>query len=144
MCKVPLKTKVLQYHLSGDLRRFQGDLVAQLLQAADRPALGSIVGLLFGMPWSQFTIGLLLMKQVIDDDQNAMGQSDDGFFMSHALAQSLVVGAQVGSLAPRGSTRRFYESLTQPSIPLACFRAQLFACTDLGKRTQTRPGDEMR
>ena|SRR6266487_502547 len=80
MCKVPLKTKVLQYHLSGDLRRFQGDLVAQLLQAADRPALGSIVGLLFGMPWSQFTIGLLLMKQVIDDDQNAMGQSDDGFF----------------------------------------------------------------
>ena len=72
-----------------------------------------------------------------------MGQGDNGFLVSHAFTQALVVGPQVRPLATGGGASRFHEGLTQPSVPFACFRTQPFARTDLGLRTRARPGDEM-
>jgi hypothetical protein len=63
----------------------------------------------------------------IDANQDAMGQGDHGFLVSHAFTQALVGGSQVRPLATGSGASRFHEGLTQPSVPFACFRTQPFA-----------------
>ena len=61
---------------------------------------------------------------MIDDDQDAMSQSHQRFLVSHAPAQSLVIGAQKSVLAVCGGVGGLNEGLTQPAIALARFGAQ--------------------
>ncbi len=63
---------------------------------------------------------------MIDDDQDAMGQSHNRFLVPHALAQSLVIGSQKGALAACSGVGGFNEGLAQPSVPFARFGAEPF------------------
>jgi len=83
--------------------------------------LGDLGGFLVNMDRSQLPIRLLLFEQMVDENQDAMSQSHQRFLVSHALAQSLVIGAQKGVFAARGGVGSFNEGLTQPAISLARF-----------------------
>src|SRR6266581_2110275 len=77
MVSFPLK---MRYKLiSGMLShllvcRGQRHSEAQVLEPPDGPALGRFENLFLGVARSQFAVGLLFFEQVIDDDQDAMGQ----------------------------------------------------------------------
>src|SRR5436853_3268431 len=118
-------------------------MITKLFQAPDGPAFGGLVSLLFGMPWSHFLIGLLSFEQMIDDDENAMGEGHDGLLVSHTLAQSLIISPQICSFTACSSICGLDESLAQPAIPLTSLGTEPFACTDLGIWTQTDPRNEM-
>ncbi|SRR5579875_1301016 len=92
---------------------------------------------------SQFPVGLLVVEQMINDNQDAMSQGHDGFLVSHALAEPLVIGSQKGLFAVCSGLGSLNESLPQPPVPLACRVAEPFARIDLGCWTQTRPGTKM-
>jgi hypothetical protein len=138
LLKIPLSEKM---SLLGHLGGLKRDLVAQLLQASDCPALGSLGSLLLGVVWPQFAVGLLLFEQMIDDHQDAMSQGHDRFLPSHALFESLVIRPQVGAFAACCRVGSLNEGLTEPGIAFAALAAQAFAGTDLGCRTEPRPGD---
>ena len=124
---------------------FEGerDREAQLLQPSDRPALRRGGDLFLGVARPQFARRLLVLEQVRDDNQDAVGQGDKRFLAAHALFKSLRIGSQKSLLAARSALGGLDERLTQPAIALACFGAQPFARTDLGRWTQARPGDQM-
>ncbi len=121
----------------------QRDSEAQLLKPADGPALGGFKSLFVGMTWSQFAIGLLLLEQVINDDQDPVCQGHDGFLAAHALFESLVVGPQVRILAARRAVGGLNERLLQPAVALARLGAQPFPSADLGLRAQSCPADQV-
>jgi hypothetical protein len=86
------------------------------------------------MTGPQFAVGLLVVKQVINDDQDTVGQGHDGFLAAHPFGESPVVSSQAGVLAAPGSVGRLDEGLFEPVIAVADPGAQLFARANLGGR----------
>jgi len=68
---------------------------------------------------SEFPVGLLLLQEMVNDNQDAMSQSHDGFLLPHALTQSLVIRTQTGALATCSGVGDLNESLAEPSVPFS-------------------------
>ena len=139
ICRKPIHSRLC--HLFLVIFEGQQDHEAQVFKPSDGPTLGRLGDLFVGMTRTQFAVGLLLLEQVINDDQDPVCQCHVGFLAAHALCQSFVVGPQVGILAMRGPVGRLDEGLLQPTIALARLGAQPFAGADFGLRAQSHPAD---
>lgn len=72
--------------------------VADLLQAADVVALEPCGVEPVEVVWAEVGVGALVAEHVIDDDEHAVGDSDDGFVLAPATGDAVILGVQIEAL----------------------------------------------
>ena len=89
---------------SGDgcvgLGRLQRNLVAQVLQAADKTALNTLATAFVEVIDTEVLIDLVFTaEQVVDDDEERVPEGDGGFLLIPAGGQATVLSCQVRTSA---------------------------------------------
>ncbi|GFP32800.1 hypothetical protein HKBW3S42_01108 [Candidatus Hakubella thermalkaliphila] len=72
-----------------------------------------------------------------------MSHSHNGFFLSQAAHQAMVLGIKIAFLTPHGSPGYFNQGSVQPAISLADLTTFVLASAFIIRRTNTSPGGQM-
>ena len=87
----------------GRLLRLERDGVAEGFEAADEAALDVVALALIEVGGAQLPVGGPVAEQVVADDQDGVGDGDDGPLLAASGCEAAILGGEVGALGARGS-----------------------------------------
>ena len=82
--------------------RAERDGVAKGFEATDETALDVLPLALVEVGGAELSVGGLLVEQVIDDDQDRVGDGDDGTLLAASWCETPIRGGELGALGTRG------------------------------------------
>src|SRR5438876_5888793 len=88
----------------------------------------------------EFTIRLAVPQDVVDDDEDAVGDSDYGLLIAAPLDEAAVLGGEVGVAFPYGAAGTLDEGLAQGAVGVAGAAAQPLARALMVARAEAGPG----
>src|SRR5262245_17274752 len=121
----------------------EGDLVAER-----REPLRVVAGEALGIPVvevvaAEFAVRLAVAQHVVGDDEEAVGDGDDGLLVPAALDQAAVLGGEVGVVFEDGPASAIHEGLAQDAVGKAGTATQAFAGTLVIAGAEAGPGRRM-
>src|SRR3954447_4554773 len=103
----------------GVLGLLQGDLVAEGFEAADEPALESILVAAIEVVAAEIVEVGALLEEVVADDEDRVGDGDGRLLLAPAGSQPVVLSAEIGVARTTGRLGRFDEGGAQVGVALA-------------------------
>src|SRR5262245_10994550 len=125
-------------------RRFrEGDLVAERGEPL-RVVAGEALGIpVVEVVAAEFAVRLAVAQHVVGDDEEAVGDGDDGLLVPAALDQAAVLGGEVGVVFEDGTASTLHEGLAQDAAGKAGTATQAFASTLVSAGAEAGPGRRM-
>src|SRR5262244_1151564 len=135
-----LKLAPKMYMLSS----LQCHLIAESLDAVNRPPQGRLAITLVKVIAAQFPIRPARVQDMINDRQQGVSDGEDRPFAPTPPSQAMVLSREVGATRACGRPRRLHQALTQPRVALARAPTLTLAGTLLGARAQPCPRRQVR
>ena len=101
------------------MSRFEGDLVAQVLEALDETALDAFTTTLIEVVNAEILVDLVVVaEQVVHDDQDGMPERDGSFLLSAPSSQPTILSGQVGAAARPSECADSMSAARSQTLPL--------------------------
>src|SRR5207245_2181936 len=97
----------------------QLDLVAEAFQAADETAVDLLTVAFVEVTGAEVDVLAIVVQEVPDDAEDAVGDGDDGLVLTAARGQVLILAGEIGVLGVTGGMRGFGERGAEPHIAFA-------------------------
>jgi len=120
------------------------NLISQSLYAVLQGLDQLVLGALSRIRGAVVAIGLVLFKDVIDRNQQAMRDRNHSAFVTPTRRNSAINRSKIRSLAAHGSICHLYQDASQPAVCGWSFARVLFARTLMIARTNPCPLTQMR
>ena len=123
----------------GRLFGSERDGVPELLQALDMVTLDAGRIKCLKVISSQISIRFLLSQDMVEDDQDLVGESHDGFLLAATAGDAVVKGREIGVFRVRNGPGDLCEHASQIGIALGGLPAQALAAALFVARTDLDP-----